>query len=540
MVTAILGGVGLFLLGMALLTDGLKAAAADSLRRALARFTGGPVQALLSGAVVTALAQSSSATTAATIGFVSAGLLTFPQALGVVYGANVGTTSTGWLVALLGLDLSIGALAMPLVAAGALARTLLRGRGASVGLALAGFGLLFIGIDALQAGMKGLAEKVSPAAFPGDTPAGRLLLVGIGVAMTVVIQSSSAAVAMTLTALHAGTIALDQAAALVIGQNVGTTATAVIASIGGSVSAKRTALAHVAFNCLTGVVAFALLPLFVRAASAVAARIGGEPGATSLAAFHTGFNLLGVALFLPFTGRFAALIAWLVRERGPALTRNLDPSTAAFPAVAVEVARRTAVEIAAVVVGALRRLLRGEGSPAEAGEDLAAAAQALAATRRYLATVRSGRDQLAAHARHLSTLHAIDHVDRLVEACAEEGPRRALARDGLPGRAAAALSEELDFALVWLAGGAPGAPVDRAGELSRSIAEMRRAHRPELLARTAAGEIDPDAAERQLEAMRWVDRLAYHTWRAAHHLADPDPARAAVAPHEDVGAGAPR
>lgn len=115
MITAILGGIGLFLLGMVLMTDGLKAAAGDALRRVLSRFTGGPVQAFLSGAGVTLLVQSSSATILATIGFVSAGLLTFSQSIGVIFGAAAGTTSTGWIVSLLGLRLKIGTLALPLV-----------------------------------------------------------------------------------------------------------------------------------------------------------------------------------------------------------------------------------------------------------------------------------------------------------------------------------------------------------------------------------------------------------------------------------------
>ncbi|MFP5380591.1 MAG: Na/Pi symporter, partial [Vicinamibacteria bacterium] len=178
------------------------------------------------GAGITALVQSSSATTLATIGFVSAGLLSLPNAIGVVIGANIGTTATGWLVSLLGLKLSIGKIAMPLIGVGALLRLLARERLAQAGLALAGFGVIFVGIDALQAGMAALAGRVDPAQFPVAGLAGRLLLVLLGVLMTVIMQSSSAAVATTLTALSGGAITLDQAAALVIGQNVGTTVTA--------------------------------------------------------------------------------------------------------------------------------------------------------------------------------------------------------------------------------------------------------------------------------------------------------------------------
>jgi len=239
MLSTILGGIGLFLLGMILLTDGLKALAGDSLRRVLARFAGGRLSSLAAGAGVTALVQSSSATTLTTIGFVSAGLLTFEQALGVILGANLGTTSTGWLVSILGLKFSISKVALPLVGIGALTRLLSRERLANLGLALAGFGLIFVGIDTLQLGMEGLSARIDPGSFPDASLQGRLLLVLIGVFMTVVLQSSSAAVATTLMALHAGTIDLTQAAALVVGQNVGTTVTAALGSIGATVAAEN-------------------------------------------------------------------------------------------------------------------------------------------------------------------------------------------------------------------------------------------------------------------------------------------------------------
>ena len=196
------------------MTDGLKAVAGDSLRAILARFTGGPVTAVMTGVAITLVVQWSSATVLMTIGFVSAGLLTFAQSVGVIFGANLGTTSTGWLVALLGLRFSISAVALPLVGIGALARLLTRGRTASMGMVLAGFGLIFVGIDYLQAGMDSFSEHFDPAIFPAETVTGRLVLVGIGIIMTVVLQSSSATVTTTLTALHSGTILPEQAAAL--------------------------------------------------------------------------------------------------------------------------------------------------------------------------------------------------------------------------------------------------------------------------------------------------------------------------------------
>ena len=164
----------MFLLGMLLLTDGLKAAAGEALKGLLVRFTGRPASAFVSGMLVTALIQSSSATTLATIGFVSAGLLTFAQAVGVVIGGSVGTTMTGWLVSLLGLKLSVGKLALPLIGAGALMRLILKGRASATGLAIAGFGLIFVGTDTLQGGMAALSERVSPGGLPTASLMGAL------------------------------------------------------------------------------------------------------------------------------------------------------------------------------------------------------------------------------------------------------------------------------------------------------------------------------------------------------------------------------
>ena len=153
------GGVGLFLLGMLVLTDGLQRLAGPALRRGLARFTSSPASGAAAGAVATALIQSSSATTVATIGFVGAGLLTFSQALGIIFGANIGTTITGWLVAVLGFKLDLGLIVLPLVFLGVLLKIFGRGRMQHLGWALAGFSLLFIGIDAMQQGLGPLRRR---------------------------------------------------------------------------------------------------------------------------------------------------------------------------------------------------------------------------------------------------------------------------------------------------------------------------------------------------------------------------------------------
>jgi phosphate:Na+ symporter len=532
-VPLLLGGIGLFLLGMTLLTDGLKVLAGDALRRVLTRFTGGPTRAMLSGAALTALIQSSSATTLTTIGFVSAGLLKFPQALGVVLGANLGTTSTAWIVSLLGLKLSMSTVALPLVGIGALARILARDRWAALGTAIAGFGLVFVGIDTLQAGMGTLATKIEPASLPGTSIGGRLALVAIGAAMTVVMQSSSAAVATTLAGVHAGTISLEQAAALVIGQNIGTTVTAGIAAIAASVAARRTAVAHVLFNAITGVIALAILPFFV---AVIERGVGSSDPAIVLAMFHTTFNLLGIVLFLPFLTRFSALVTRLVPERGPVLTRRLDATVTQVAAVAVEAARRTLSDIAATLVDTLHdRLVPRE--PRRDDGPLEAVAAALDTTRRFLARLRTESESAAVHARHLAALHAIDHLEQLVGAARDPLARSTLGRTELANVAELRDAARMLSAVLRQAAAARSAEPSGAEPLlstaalesvAAELADRRRAERAVTLEQTARGQIAPEVASARLELMRWIDRIGHHAWRVSVHLA-PEPATTTAA-----------
>ena len=207
---SILGGVGLFLLGMTVMTGGLKGLAGSKLRTVLGKAAATPLRGALWGGIVTLLVQSSSATTMTTIGLVSAGLLTFSQGLGLVFGANIGTTGTGWLVALIGVRISLTAAALPMIFVGALVKLLGRGRLSGAGAALAGFALVLFGLTTLQQGMGGLAEQLHPADLPTVLAGpgagwwsglvGVLTLVAAGLVMTAVMQSSTAAIALTLSA----------------------------------------------------------------------------------------------------------------------------------------------------------------------------------------------------------------------------------------------------------------------------------------------------------------------------------------------------
>lgn len=526
MIFQLLGGIGLFLMGMVMLTDGLKAAAGQALQQALVRFTGTPVKAFTSGALVTLMVQSSSATTVTLIGFVSAGLIAFPQAVGVVMGASLGTTGTGWIVSVLGLKVSLGFYALPLVGVGALLRLLAHGRWRAVGMALAGFGLIFIGIDTLQTGMQAVAQVFDPAQLPASGLTGHVLAMLIGAALTVVMQSSSAAVATTLTALHTQAIHFEQAASLVVGAAIGTTVTGALAAIGGSTAARRTALAHVLFNAATGVVAIVLLPLLLALLGLAQRHAGLEPGAVSLAAFHTLFIGIGVAVALPHADALARrLEAWLP-ERGPVLTRHLDDSLLQAPPVALEACRRTLADILDGLLDALLPLLQGQPGADETRR--AELAVAIERTQAFFARIPPLRDDEPLSAARVAQLHVIDHLTRLLPRLQlPPTAQQALARD--PLREAAAQAGHVLARARALKDHAPSADeLDALPALARSLAERQVSERLDLLRGTADGQRSPADALAALDALRWLERVVNHAWRASHHLAAAAP-RTAVA-----------
>jgi phosphate:Na+ symporter len=338
MITSFIGGIGLFLLGMKLMTDGLKLAAGNTLRHILASWTRTPLRGLFSGFLITSLVQSSSAVTIATIGFVNAGLLTMLQTIYVTYGSNIGTTMTGWLVAMIGLKLKIEFLALPMVGVGMLFQLTSRGRRAALGEALAGFGLFFLGINVLKEAFVDLGGAISLETIPAEG-VGVLLFVGIGFVLTFLMQSSSAAMAITLTAAMSGIIPLTAAAAIVIGTNIGTTSTAALAVIGATSNAKRTAAAHVLFNLITGVAAILLLHPLMGLIAEIRVTLGlDESPAVELAMFHSTFNIFGVLLLWFFT---PLLVRSLMRrfrsmEEDRGQPKFLDKNVVATPALGMQ------------------------------------------------------------------------------------------------------------------------------------------------------------------------------------------------------------
>lgn len=335
-----LGGIGLFLLGMRLMTEGLTSAAGNALRAILSIATHSRARAILSGIAFTALVQSSGAVIFMTVGFVNASLLSLGQAVGVIYGSNLGTTLTSWIVALSGFDLDLQAFALPAIGIG-MAISLISGarRYGAVGRALAGFGLFFLGIDVLSTSFEGLGDVIALETWAGQGILSSLLFLGIGIVLTVLMQSSSAALAVTLTATAGGLIPLSAAAAMVIGANVGTTTNALFAVIGATAPAKRAASAHVVFNVVTGLTSFLLLPVLLGVVQHIALFVGSEANlATSLALFHTLVNLLGLIIMWPFTDWLVAFLERRFRslEEDSSRPQFLDRNVQATPSLAVD------------------------------------------------------------------------------------------------------------------------------------------------------------------------------------------------------------
>jgi phosphate:Na+ symporter len=429
---SVLGGVGLFLLGMSVMTSGLKALAGSGLRTTLTKVAATPLSGAFWGAFVTLIVQSSSATTMTTIGLVSAGLLTFSQGLGLVFGANVGTTGTGWLIALIGVRVSLTAAALPMIFAGALVMLLGRGRLSAAGGALAGFALVLFGLTTLQQGMGGVAERLHPANVPTvfgpgtswwSSLLGALALIGIGLVMTAVMQSSTASIAVTLSAYFAGAVGLDQACALIIGQNIGTATSSALAAIGASSTAKRLALAYILFKLIAALLALVLfpvtIPLLVRASKTV-------DGVTLLAGYHTAYNVLGVAVLLLLLDRFTRFVERILPERASPLTRCLDPAALVTPLAAEEAVRRTVARSLGTMCGSIGAALTAanHGTALRARQDAVSvtkASDALRQAREFMSEASGPPESVEEQERLTRTLHALDHASRLAEVAGEKG-----------------------------------------------------------------------------------------------------------------------
>lgn len=511
------GGLGLFLFGMSVMTDGLRGLAGDMLHRTLARFTRSPLSGAVTGASVTALLQSSSATTVAAVGFVSAGLLTFAQALGIIFGANVGTTVTGWLVALLGLKFSIGSITLPLVFGGAMLRLLGSGRVRSSGTALAGFALIFLGISLLQDGMAGYQGTVTPESFPDDTLSGRLLLVLIGVAITLVTQSSSAGVATALTAVYTGTISFPQAAAMVIGMDVGTTVTAAIATLGGSSETRRTGYSHVSYNLMTGVGAFLLLTPYTQAWEHFAQGAIQQHAELALVGFHTLFNVIGVMLVLPVTSRFAALMYRLVPEADNPLEERLDRQLLREPKSALDAVAAVLAQQMEASLDVIAQMLKDPQQPQ--ASTLATLREQLDSVHAYVDRVHLLPEQKLDWQRLNAAIHILDHMQRLLDRCEEEARRVQVLQHAAELRQAADTMRQVVEQLLAFSSQRNWHLSQQSSQQFYSVMDSQaEALRSAIMAEVATGEIDVPEGTARLEGVRWLRRVAAHIAKIHDYL----------------------
>lgn len=507
----LLGGIGLFLLGMHQLTTDLRLMASDRARGALRRFAGHPVSAFATGVGVTALIQSSSATMVMTLGFLGAGFLSLASALGIILGANVGTTLTGWAVMLLGVRISLGAAAMPALFLAALVRIVARGMLARLAGVAAGLALVLMGIDLMKAGMEAAQGILDPRLLPGDTFGGRLALLGLGAAVTVVTQSSSAGVAAAIVLLAGGHASLTQAAALVIGMSVGTTFTGILASLAGTTDMRRAALAHLVFNLVQGLVALALLDGIIRLMPDTLTDEATD-GPLALVMFHTSFTLAGALVFLPGLRAMARLVAWLVPERPSALAQELDRRFLADPSAALDLTlaatRRRMVRLFGALGAALDPRIEG---PSPDGAALTAEAEQIGQFVTEIAIPENDPRRLN---RVGEVLAVLDHLRRLAHR-AGQSPRIAVALyDPLLRREARLLGAILRLA----ADEAPEARARAHARLDRISARLARREtglrRRVLTSRQASPRLFATT-----DALRWLRRSTAHAERVLHHLA---------------------
>ena len=324
-IVQLLGALGLFLYGMKVMSDALMVLAGDRMRTILATTTSNRVFAVVTGFAITAIIQSSSATTLMVIGFVNAGLLTLTESIGVIMGANIGTTVTAWLISLLGFKVNIAAISLPVVGTGFALTLSKHSQQRHWGGFLIGFGLLFIGLEFLKDSVPDIGNHPETLAtvgnYTGHGMGSVLLFLAIGTVLTLVVQSSSATMALTLLMAFEGWIPYDMSVAMVLGQNVGTTITANLAALIANYQAKRAALAHLVFNLVGVVWGLVLFYPMINGNAWLTEQVwGASPLAeaavipVALALFHTLFNIANTLLLIGFVDPLARLMEKMVRE----------------------------------------------------------------------------------------------------------------------------------------------------------------------------------------------------------------------------------
>lgn len=322
----LIGSLGLFLYGMKLMSEALQKVAGSKLRNFLAAMTSNRIMGVFTGISITAIIQSSSATTVMIVSFVNAGLLTLTESAGVIMGANIGTTVTAWIISILGFKVKMSILAYPIIGIGFPLIFSKKTRNQSWGEVLVGFALLFIGLESLKSSVPNIGQNPEMLEFlknfTGMGIGSTLIFLLIGTILTVVIQSSSATMALTLVMCNNGWISFESAAAMVLGENIGTTITANIAAVVANTAAKRAARLHFFFNVIGVIWVLSILPFFLKGVDSLAQSVSGKSAFTdagsvpvALSLFHTLFNILNVFLQIWFVKYLVLLVQKIVPEK---------------------------------------------------------------------------------------------------------------------------------------------------------------------------------------------------------------------------------
>jgi phosphate:Na+ symporter len=333
----LLAGLGIFLFGMLLIEESVRALSGRAFRRIIRQYTDGRLKSIGSGSLVTALLQSSSAVSLMVLAFVGAGVMSMQNAIGVIMGSNIGTTFTAWIVAIFGFKIKIESFALPFIGIGAIGSIFFRSspKLSLISRVLIGFGFLFLGLDYMKASVENFAQNFSLNQLPNY---GLLFYVLVGALITAVMQASAATIAIVLTALNSQLITFDVGIAMVIGANMGTTITVLLGAIGGVPAKKRVALSHLIFNVITGIFAFLGIPVLVWIINIFLDVQSNS--LLGLALFHTLFNVLGVILFFPFVGLFSRLLVKLHPDYKPILTVYIDKTPTEVTDAATDALRK--------------------------------------------------------------------------------------------------------------------------------------------------------------------------------------------------------
>ncbi len=345
----IAAGVAIFLFGMLFLEDGFKAYTGGVLEKILKRTTDKLWKSMTFGIVSTSIMQSSSLVSVITISFLSAGLIGLTAGIGIIFGANLGTTTGAWLIAGFGLKIDIAAYAMPMLVFGIILAFQGSKTAKGLGYILAGLGFLFLGIHHMKEGFETFKETIDLSQFAVPGFAGLLLYTGIGIFATVVMQSSHASLVITITALAAGQITYENALALAIGANIGTCITAILGAISANVDGRRLAAAHLIFNVTTGVVAIIFMNQILVVVDWIAAHIGiaADDWTLKLSIFHSLFNTLGILIMVPLMGTLVKVLYRIFPQPKADLVAPLylNEAVTEFPDTLVETVRKEVLHL---------------------------------------------------------------------------------------------------------------------------------------------------------------------------------------------------